>query len=157
MGVNVKIKSFAFAFALLLLAPVIAHAQSIGGNTSVTASTGSSRAALPAALADYPAVLMQPVIGTDAEVFYKFGDATVVATTSGPTLPSGGVCLIVGGSATKDVAMITSTGSVTVRITQLKQCPMFSSSKGGTTPPPPTCTNVLDLTVACNSQYVAAF
>ena len=34
--------------------------------------------------------------------------------------------------------------------------PMVPGTTGGTFPPPPTCSDVLDFTQACNSQYIGA-
>ena len=128
-------------------------AQTIGGNASLSVTTSTSRVALPAVVGNYPAVLIQPVVGTTVEVFFKLGDVTVTATTSSPTLPSGGVCLNVGPATY--VAAITGASTATVRITQLTQCPPFQSAKNnhGITP---TCSNKLDFSQACNSQYLSS-
>lgn len=139
--------------ASLALALCPSSAQQIGGNASLTASVASSSVALPANTKTYPAVIIAPAVGTTVEVFYALGGSSVAATVSSPSLPSGGICLIVGPNT--NVAVITAASSATVRLTQLSQCAPFQSAKNGGSPPP-VCSNKLDFSDQCNSQYVAA-
>jgi hypothetical protein len=109
------------SFLLLWLSITAASAQSIGGNASISATSTSSRVALPANTQPYPFVVIAPAsAGVTAEVFYALGGASVVATLTSPALPAGGICLNVGPNT--NIAAITS-GTASVRITQLSVCP----------------------------------
>jgi hypothetical protein len=114
--------------ASCFLAAIPAFGQGIGGNASLSVTTASSRVALPAAKATYPSAIVAPAAGSTQEVFYALGDSTVAATTSSPSLPSGGICIANLGPAT-NVAAITATGTATVRITQVSAC--FPFAAGG--------------------------
>jgi hypothetical protein len=109
-----------------ILAVAPARAQAIGGNASIDATTTSARVALPVApLGNFKSVLIKPAAGATAEVFYKFGDVTVVAVSpSSPALPANGIC-IVPPTATTYIAAVTGTGTASVRITQMNTCPPF--------------------------------
>lgn len=125
---RLMLRGLALAFCVLVAAP-IALAQSVGGNASLSATTSSTRVAIPASKATYPFLLLAPAAGSSQEIFYAAGDVTVVATTAGAALPAGGVCLAAGPSTY--VAAIVATGTATMRITQVSQCPLFSGLGGG--------------------------
>lgn len=111
-------------FLSLLLISTAALGQVIGGNASIDVTTTSARVALPVSTLQYPATLIAPAAGSTAEIFYSLGGSSVTASTSGPALPANGVCFQGAGGNT-NVAAITSTGTATLRITQLTQCPIF--------------------------------
>jgi hypothetical protein len=116
--------------ACLLAAPVPAAAQSIGGNASLAVTTGSARVPFPVTPpANFPAAIIAPAPGTTAEIFYALGNSSVVATTSSPSLPSGGICLAVGPNT--NLAAIVASGSATVRITQVSSCGTPFAAAGG--------------------------
>lgn len=117
-----RLPSIALA-ALLAIAPLPALAQAIGGNASISVTGTSGRVALPSAnKAQYPFVFLVPGVGAGTqEIFYKFGDVTVVATTGSPALPANGICVNVGPGTY--IAAITATSTATLRITQLSTCP----------------------------------
>ena len=119
-----------FALAALFCLHVAAFAQSIGGNASLSVTTTTSNVALPVSGASYPALMIVPAIGTSTEVFYTVGNAnTLAALTTSPSLPSGGICFPSVGPNTY-VAAITATGSATLRLTQMTQCPQNFNAVG---------------------------
>lgn len=123
--------------AALALLATGAQAQSIGGNASLSVTTTTASVQLPASLTAYPAVVIAPAPGQNQEVFFKLGGSSVAALLTSPSLPAGGICLASVGP-NGYVAAITASGSSTLRITQLTQCPqqtgLASSSGGGNTP-----------------------
>jgi hypothetical protein len=119
-----------FALLAILCLQVDALAQSIGGNASLSVTTTTSNVALPVSGASYPALMIVPAIGTSTEVFYTVGNAnTLAALTTSPSLPSGGICFPSVGPNTY-VAAITATGSATLRLTQMTQCPQNWAAVG---------------------------
>jgi hypothetical protein len=111
-----------------------AHAQAIGGNTSIAATTTSANVALPSSTSKWPSVLIAPATGTSVEVFYAIGGSSVAAistsgSTQSPSLPSGGICVNVGPNTY--VAAITASSTANIRITQLSTCAIFSGGSGG--------------------------
>lgn len=122
-----------FLLSLLVIAGLSApaHAQQIGGAATLTATSTSSEVALPALTSSYPALLISPAPGTTTETFYAFGkNSSVTATTSSPALPPGGMCFSNVGPNT-NLAAITASGSATLRLTQLSQCPQLYGNGGG--------------------------
>lgn len=85
-----------------------------------------------------------------SDVFYALGGSSVVATTASFPLLAG-YSVSFWTKATY-IAAITATGSSTLRIVQANG-PMLQAHKFGTSPP--SCSNVLDFTQSCNSQYFA--
>jgi hypothetical protein len=113
-------KSYLLAALLsALAAPCLA--QSMGGNASLTAAVSSSRVALPAPVASYPALLIQPATGATVEAFYALGGPSVAATLASPAVPSNGVCVAVGPNTY--LAGITASSTSILRLTQLTSCP----------------------------------
>ena len=129
-----SIKTLAICL-VLLLSGARAEAETIGGNASLGVTSVSGNVALPASVVAYPAVLIEPAAGTSVEVFYKLDlGSFTAATLSSPALPPGGVCFNNVGSSKGYLAAITASGSATLRITQLTQCPgQVSGSSGGGT------------------------
>ena len=124
-----KIRFVVATLVALALAPFSAHAQFVGGNATLSAGTVSSNVALPANTVTYPYVLIVPAEGSSNEVFYKLGlSSSVVATTSGPALPAGGVCINSGPNTY--LAGITGSSTTTVRVTQVTLCPIYSGGAG---------------------------
>ena len=125
-----KIRFVVAALVAFALAPFSAHAQFVGGNATLSATTVSSNVALPANTETYPYAMIVPAEGSSNEVFYKLGmTSAITAATTSPALPSGGVCVNVGPNGY--VAAITGTSTATVRISQVTLCPMFSGGSGG--------------------------
>lgn len=112
------------ALVFLATSCVCAAAQVIGGNASLDVTTTSGRVALPASTLGYPAILIAPAQGSTEEIFYSLGDSSVVATATSPALPTYGICFQ-GAGGNSYVAAITATGTATLRITQLTQCPIL--------------------------------
>ena len=109
--------------ALFLISTITAaSAQSIGGNASISATSTSSRVALPASALSFPFVVIAPAsVGVTTEIFYALGGASVVAVANtSPALPAAGICLNVGPNT--NIAAIAATAA-SVRITQLSVCP----------------------------------
>ncbi len=101
-----------------------AEAQVVGGAASLSVSAISARVALPSTSTQYPSVLIAPPAGQNQEIFYKFGDVSVSATTSDAAMPAGGICLNRGPNTY--LAAITVGGTAALRITQLTTCPLFA-------------------------------
>lgn len=140
----VKIRRF-LAAALALVA-VGAEAQTIGGSASLPVSNTSHQVALPSLASKYPAILLQPALGTNVDIFYAFGESSAVsATTSSAVMPSGGMCLGSIGAYT-NIAAITASGAARLYITQMSSCPMVMGSSRGA---PQPCASNLDLGQAC--------
>lgn len=101
-----------------------AGAQSVVGNASLAVSSISARVALPDGAASSPYLMIRPTSsGSNSEVFYRLGTASVTAAVTGPALPPGGTCLNVGPST--HVAGVTAAGSAGLRLTRLTLCPPF--------------------------------
>lgn len=117
---NAPLRGLALALGLLAAMPC-ALAQSVGGNASLSVTTGTARVPFPANAISYPFALLAPAQGSAQEMFYKLGDVTVTAATTGAALPPAGLCIAIGPNT--NVAAITASGSATLRVTQLSQCP----------------------------------
>jgi opacity protein-like surface antigen len=112
----------AAALAIALVAP--ASAQSVVGNASLGVSGSSARVALPAGSTSSPYLMVRPTSsGSNSEVFYQLGTSAVAAATTGPALPSNGICLNVGPNT--HLAAITASGTAGLRLTRLTLCPPF--------------------------------
>lgn len=111
-----------FVVSWLLLSVIMASAQIIGGNASLSVTTTTGSVALPASTATYSSLLISQPAGSTQEVFFALGGSTVVATTGSPSLPPGGVCLNVGPNTY--LAAITAQAVATLRLTQLSVCPL---------------------------------
>ncbi len=145
-------KIIPLALALMVNA---AHAETFGGTATLSVSTGSNQVALPASTTKYPAILLQPGYGTTVNIFFNFGTSgSVTASTSSTILPGGGVCLTNVGAANTNIAAIAVGGTATLYVSQLSTCPqlVWGFNNGGSSPPV-TCSNALDYSQACNSQY----
>lgn len=121
------------ATLLVSLAPQgYAAGLSTSGAASLSASTSSSRVALPNT--DSTIVIWNT---GSAEAFYKLGSVSVTAATTDYSIPAGGAIVVdKAGSANTNLAAITSSGSTTLRITQGAGLPALggggSSGGGGT-------------------------
>ena len=120
----------AILLASIVMMPVAAHAQRVGGNASIAVTGTSANVQLPASTTTFPALLLAPAVGVTQEIFYALGAANTVtavapslpSTQGSPALPAGGICLAAGPNTY--VAAITATSTATLRITQLSQCPL---------------------------------
>lgn len=123
---NCTIKTWLLVAAVTLGLALPAAAQSVvGTNKPLSASGTTSNTALPSTnVQQYPFVMIMPALGNTVSVHYALGNSSVVATTSNPVLPNGGVCIAVGPNTT--LAAITDSGSATINISQWSQCPIFS-------------------------------
>lgn len=155
---NAPLRGLALAFGLLAAMPC-ALAQSVGGNASLSVSAGTARVAFPASPAAYPFALLAPAQGSAQEMFYKLGDVTVTAATTGAALPPAGLCIAIGPNT--NVAAITASGSATLRVTQLSQCPPTGfgggNSGGSFTATQPTGTTTqAKVTISVTNTYQQA-
>lgn len=127
-----KLKLSAAVLCAVLSASA-ACAQSVGGNVSIAASGSSANIQLPKAVnpnlqGSFPALLLVPAQGANAEIFYKLGTSNAVVavapslpgTQGSPAVPSNGTCVMAGPNTW--IAAVSS-GSATLRITQMSQCP----------------------------------
>lgn len=123
--------------------------QGLGSAASISASGTSTAVAVPLSptATAYKSVIIAPAPGTSVEVFYALGGSTAAASTTPGTvaaagstpsaaLPSGGICLNMGGYT--EIAAITGGTAATIRITQISGCTQFvagssASSSGGST------------------------
>lgn len=114
-----------FLLVAALFAPVAAHAQSVGGSTSLALTTASASVALPASAAlGYAAVQLDPDQGNTADTFVAFGTNSSVTAGVGTSLavPPGGRCIYIPQNDAY-IAGIIKTGTGTLYISQLTQCP----------------------------------
>ena len=151
-------RRFWYLLCLLALLTIAAAAQTIGGFATLNINASSSSSvALPASLTQYPAVMVWPGAGNTSEIFYAFGNSSVTASTStSPALLPGGECFLLGGSVTYIAAIAGGSPGGAVRIKQYTACPAgMGFAKNTNITPPPTCSDELDFSVACNSQYLA--
>lgn len=125
---NIAAAAALFAAAVL---PIAASAQTVSPlGATVAANISSSTAiALPASTKGFPALLITPAIGNTASVYYALGASNVLATSSNPIMPAGGVCIPSVGPSTF-LAVLAVTGSPTINLTQLVSCPTFSGGVG---------------------------
>lgn len=140
--------------AALWAAP--APAQSVVGSANaITVTTSSANAQVTADRKSFPVVVIMPAVGTNVEIFYALGQDNTVTATTGATnqvVPPGGMCIGLGPNSW--IAAI-STGSATLRITQMSTCPVLGKNHNPAVVPPPTCSNALKFDEGCNSQYLA--
>jgi hypothetical protein len=123
-----------FARMAVLLAAIFASsapalAQSVGGAAAISATTTSASVAIPASKTTFPVLLLTPAQGNAVGLYYALGSSSVVATTSSPALPIGGICVAAGPNTY--VAAITGSSTATLNITQMSQCPLFSGASPG--------------------------
>lgn len=98
--------------------------QTVGGNTSITAGVASSNVALPASTATFPVVFVYPVPGTTIETFIKLGNSSVTAANTDMSVPLLGLCIGVGSQTVNtNLAAISASGTVVLRILQMSTCP----------------------------------
>jgi hypothetical protein len=123
-------------------------------SASLSAGTSSGNVALPVTANPQCLVITLTNDGAN-EVFYALGGSSVTATTSSFPLLAG--YSVSFWTTSTYIAAITQTSASTLRIVQANG-PMPQAHKfGGTSPPPPTCSNELDFSQACNSQYAGLF
>jgi hypothetical protein len=101
-----------------------AFAQQVGGAAKIAVTTSTFNVALPASTVAFPAVLLAPAAGTTVDIFYILAPTALlaIATLTSPALPLGGLCFYNVGP-NLFVGAIVATGTPTLNITQLAQCP----------------------------------
>jgi hypothetical protein len=116
---------------LLWVAPALAQSSPpspppvaiVGGNASLAVTAASARVILPVDTTIYPAVLL--LNDGAAELFWKAGDSSVVATAANFPLPPGDVIQVWLGNAT-NIAAITSSGTSTLRVIQANGAVLYA-------------------------------
>jgi len=145
-----------FLFLPLLSLSPAAKAQSanpsgitICSTSSLAVSGTSSNVQLSAC---GPSVIIWNV--GSVEVFINVGTASsTTATTSSASIPNGTQLVLNVGNSAPYLAAITASSTSTIRITQGWGI-VVGRIGGANITPPPACSNVLDFSVACNSQYI---
>lgn len=117
--------------ALAVMTAADAQQTRPGGRATLAVTVSSARVALPADRTLYPAVLIAPIAGNTAQVYYNLGDATVTATTSNFAMPTGGICFTVNAGTSNAYIAAIGSGSTTLFVTQLQNCPQFAFSPAG--------------------------
>lgn len=124
--------------------------SAICGNASLSVTTSSARVVIPVLSNCNVVTLLND--GTD-EMFVKLGDGSVTAATTDIAIPGGRSLSIPIGNAL-DIAAIMGANSSVLRVYVGNGSIQISRLRGTVDPPPPLCSNTLDFSVTCNSQYV---
>lgn len=125
-------KRFILAIALIIT-PASIEAQVIGGNTdvSVLSGSGSTAAQLPSSTKQFPALLIVPANGNNTDIRWVMGNSSsVLATSTSPVLPPGGICYT-AGAPNNFISTYGVSGTATLHISQLTLCPQSVGFAGG--------------------------
>jgi len=148
IAISLLISVIGFASAQSPPTPPGASVPCAAGSASLSVSSTSNNVALPV---NSPSCLVVTLTNDGStEIFYALGGSAVTATVNSFPLLAG--YSVSFWTTSTYIAAITASSTSTLRIVQANG-PMPQSHKFGS--PPPTCSNQLDFTKACNSQYFA--
>ena len=144
--------ALAAAFALAL-SPTLAQVFGSAIDISVLSGSASSAQQLPTA-SGYPLIILTPGYGTATDVRFLIGGSGVTATTSSPVLPPNGMCMNPANGSYISTWGVS--GTATVHVTAVTQCPLLAKYHAPSGSPPPSCPNALVFNQPCDSQYIGA-